>query len=1827
MAAKNQYYPKLQDNLLNEFRILVRKAMFLKKDEESLFYAIPEHVWKNIFETNFNSEYTYARNVILGHTDTIVHSETKYLERVKRNIDNYQLSVNLIQEYLKSNKKIIFITDFDNDGSISQAIINQIFTVLKPEEAKNVLVEYARSVDENKNRGFTGELVHHIAKANNLDKDSDFLIITADNGINSRTEQEKIHKQYPNAKLLITDHHNPEPDMMVIENKNTVIFNPHYFALELTDQEILKERGILDEMKKSEPYAEKMEAYEFFRTYGYNISGATTVGLLISEIIKQRTNQKKLTLDEQLDMLESGKVNNALKMIAELSRISNMVDYVRTAPADKPYNYKEINNASLLQSLLNTNNSSSNLILNLINQETLDYLSDIASHGSEFDVNVLLEENKKIMSLNIFAQGILSHYQNYNKLAKTAKEELLLSSFKNDVVNDYLVKMISDPDSFKPTYVSDNKNYIEQLRPLIFELTVDDTKNNYHEQLLQAMLDVYQKLSISEKMILKELRKTNIMRQSVLEHSTISILDAKLQHVFNRKLLNKAYNGVNNGFNLTIDNIQDNIISGSFRSTYNISDILPSTEKDKLGKRLGVHIETPGHEQAAGFIITKRKGSKKNFDIDILDEINQFINQQLVKLKSDVKYRQSNDIELVTDLDSLDVLSRLNEVIRGQVSYFAKITPIIKLSDENMVFTDGKTGAQTLLSEQVKNQEYGWTHIQTKLSTNHDTGHTVLIPIGVLKSVVDSGFEKYLRLNFLNTGVFIGEKPVQLSGQEEIVLLEKDHSPQRALIDAMKDGKLNSPVLVTREELQDNPFFKFNPYGVSDFEKFEQVIIKIIEENGLDSYSVFDVEADGFSLARLLNIGFLNYQINEAIPENNDGITKLFDKSTFNANVYTTLTGKKYFIDQQTMDDLNIVQINKDEFEKLRTNHALRLINRGNKYYKLPFDVELIDKQEDNHIFEVKNYRLVDGNKYLVNRTLQAETMAFLVKPEDFVIPPTISKLTGITNEISQQYGLPITHIDKIVSDYFADKTTMFIAHNTEYDGRIVQANLPHFSQVLNSYRNMIADSAHFSQQYRLMYDNIDIVTFHNIPGLKDFYFYNNEHSKFNLGDFIQSDEDGEFPDIKNNIHLVKKFNPVTETHDFYIRNMDDNTFIKLDLKIKELDKNGDLVMERPVSLRELFFEKNNNRLIESKSPVMIDRELPLNLVGYKAQGLGEMKFIRQLLLLGEEFNIKLIDDFSKYPSLVEHKDKLIEFQKYYRFNKGIFSNLSDFQAIYPELSEWDMGDDKFIREMNKFVVEFISNNKNIENRYNDTWYYQAVLKVFEPNMYTDLNMTNYDLVSSQTGVPVKLVEEVAEAAYKFKRHYKNEGCTQVIANEVHVNGPYKGNIVGDVAYEDKATMMLLIDKFTNKFSNDIQDVTDVFNRSQREYSLNFIKQQAFAFDKPIDSMGFQQHKNFLRRDEKSKVIEVLEKQNFNILENTNSNIVKFKLSTNELQDNKHVYAITRPNIVLDDEQVKSDADKIKFIVACLQIGSEHIKSPILSVYNDNIETMKRYKKELLEHYAYLEINNSTEQVSDYVKDLSNFILTPIDKAEAAFKKVIEHKAITPAKRSNAVDGLESISYAQLQSVQDVLLHTLFNRLSQIGCPKHEIAKLGNMITTDSHEIDSEQFSDTDVRMAADLIKLGRSWQEDCPQEIRFDNSSRADAIERIQSEVSQHYDFINDDLINLSKVFLVNSLAIHHKVNYPNRLTREMENLSNSPEEYDYKEDNKPSIEEDHFLSEKHSIIKRNSPAKHLMGKFNYLDLTYQTIFKHYIEPELELRLKKAKKVTNSSRSLSPSR
>ena len=96
-------------------------------------------------------------------------------------------------------------------------------------------------MEGNNNRGFTLELVQDLVKEKNIDVSKPFLLITADNGINSLEEQKRIQTNFPNAFLIITDHHEPEKGMLIEENEKTIIFNPKYKASLYQTEEMKKE--------------------------------------------------------------------------------------------------------------------------------------------------------------------------------------------------------------------------------------------------------------------------------------------------------------------------------------------------------------------------------------------------------------------------------------------------------------------------------------------------------------------------------------------------------------------------------------------------------------------------------------------------------------------------------------------------------------------------------------------------------------------------------------------------------------------------------------------------------------------------------------------------------------------------------------------------------------------------------------------------------------------------------------------------------------------------------------------------------------------------------------------------------------------------------------------------------------------------------------------------------------------------------------------------------------------------------------------------------------------------------------------------------------------------------------------------------------------------------------------------------------------------------------------------------------------------------------------------------------------------------------------------
>ena len=119
-----------------------------------------------------------------------------------------------------------------------------------------------------------------------------------------------------------------------------------------------------------------------------------------------------------------------------------------------------------------------------------------------------------------------------------------------------------------------NNNYIEQLRPRIYHHTVNGDKTTYEVALLEAMKSVYENLRYSEKRLIKELRKGDIMEKIKLNNTTLLYPKyPEINQLFNRKLLNKVFNEEINGFLAMFDGGDKSKRMGSCRTQFDLSDI------------------------------------------------------------------------------------------------------------------------------------------------------------------------------------------------------------------------------------------------------------------------------------------------------------------------------------------------------------------------------------------------------------------------------------------------------------------------------------------------------------------------------------------------------------------------------------------------------------------------------------------------------------------------------------------------------------------------------------------------------------------------------------------------------------------------------------------------------------------------------------------------------------------------------------------------------------------------------------------------------------------------------------------------------------------------------------------------------------------------------------------------------------------------------------------------------------------------------------------------------------------------------------------------------
>lgn len=1465
---------------LEKFKKILEKSLILDHKEKELFAKIPDNNWELIFARNFNGDVKLAERILFNEFDQVEEVDIPKLEEEKLKIENLEKATNMFVDFIEKNEKIVFITDNDNDGSLSQAGIIEFLKALNIDQKSEVYVEYAQAIKGNKNRGFTVDLVDMFAENNDMitNPNERFLIVTADNGINSREEQIKIQKKYPNAHIIITDHHLPNDEEVVQENDKTLIFNPKY---------------------KPTPFFQKK-----------NISGANTAVVLLQSIIKK---------------LNDGYDENSIefKNMEEIGKIANLLDYVDTDIGDKPLRNYIIEKASKIGTLLNVNNSLNKIITGELQSSVVETLT---SNIQDLDVKKLKEEVDNIKRQNIMAAKLLNMFRDHND-----------NSDKLDIPKFYELLAI-ELEYANEEYEGINPNYIEQLRPLIYNFSFIDNKNIFQNQLNETMLKVFEEIRTSEKKLFEEIRKGKVMHAEKLDNSTILYpVDPDITKVFNRKFLGKAYNEENNGFLMILDNIEKQRVSGSFRSLYRIQDIL--TGKEVMEKALKINIDFQGHDKAAGFFITKTDG--EDISPKIITEVNKFISGRIEDLRK--QELASEATYVVSDLDSLAIIDKINRQVKGNLSNMASISPIIKFNN-NTYLTDSRSSVQYSLQQLVKEKKYGY--VSVKMNFDDDT---IILPTELLRKIVDNNFKDYIKISYMDDGVFMATNVIDSNKVKNSVKVTRGNEEKEELLTYFKDRFLNNDhaVNLTYDMLRDIPYFKNNAFGDMEFSRFENLVIRIIESMDADVLAVVDTEGTGLGKApKCLNLGALNFEVDKE-----SGEKVALDK--FENAYFKTLHGMRYLLDEKEQSEL--IQLTQEQVDALTFEERKLLLEKDvDESFYMHNPKSAKNKNKFKQV--LNNYKIIDDEVH-VNRKIKGDVISYLINDTDFKLPQEIIALTGISNRMLNAAGKRTHVVDEEFTKKYEGKKVIFQAHNLPYDLGVIEANMPKLFNKMES--SILSDSAIFSRRMKLAYDKIKVAS---LPEIKQVYFYCSDYSDTSFIKFVEkaeqdSDFSGIFPD-RTGKNLLKISKGTVSLID-----KESNNEYALSIKVEDIRKEMTL------------------------------GELPNTGIKYSVEQLSLHETVRNILLSKEAFKIKKVE----IPSSLSHLEKEMNyFMENYHFDSTPNENFGHFleyvgfenEAIY-----------KAENEIVKLAEAFLEENKSIQTKFADAWVYKKVLTLHDPvkGKVTDDVL---DILAYQTDLPKDKVKTVLKDALDYKSKF---GLDHTLVHEVHNNIVYDKEGLGDVMVESVLTLKRLADTNYNSYMHDSEYAVKLFTSNALKTTGQHIQRK--MKDLALDSYSAKQARSYKRKVKSDFVDQVNTtaldlvkfKLEIDILPPDSSvyGVPKKELSIQDIDDlsEKLTFIIKNEQLLSSLSKSKMDvkaAESVKLMLErnipkCL-VYKEEIMQSLDSVYFDRKDAeMKKITSMMFDICL-----GDSIKVPDYgMSESDKAVFTGIlDQYEDAFKKM-----------------------------------------------------------------------------------------------------------------------------------------------------------------------------------------------------------------------------------------------
>lgn len=1475
---------------IEEFRSLLGKAIFIDEGEVDLYNQIPDEILGSILKQNFNGDVKKAERILFNRYKDVDSLDRAKINAEKAHIFNLEKAADKIVSTLTSNDPVLFITDNDNDGSLSQAVLIEFVKCLPAAMQDRIHIEYAMPIGNA--RGITREIVDLAVEARGWDSNRHFTIVTADNGINNNEEALKIKKGYPNASIIISDHHLPEENLVVQEDEKTIVFNPKYHPTEY-----------------------------FLHN---NISGADTLNVLVTEAALQ--------INDMFPSINEQDVVTSLKNMSQIGLWANLLDYAEADMADMPVRPYEVERALGLRPLLNVATSMANLITMDLAPEKITSLAN----KSGIEPTWITEKLDEIKALNILSQKLLGLFHEYKDQKHVFTENEFYEHLSSAMVNEEF------------TYSSINPNYIEQLRPVIFNNAVIDNKDTFHNLLASTMEDVFVKLRKIEREILEEIRQHELLKLEAFENSTIQYpVDDELNTVFNRRLLGKAYNLANNGFTLMLGKVDGPEAIGSMRSLFSIKDILKN--KEEFEEKHNVTLYTLGHTHAAGFFIVSRDGS--TLKKEVFTELGKWSSNEIAKLKREQALNQMVNLEI--DFDSVKLVSRINAAVKAHLAGMYGLPTVMRFKPnktEKLWVTDNKTQKQIDLSEVVETKKFGYQSIKTDFHNG-----AVVVPVEILRRVVDSKYEKGIRVSFMDTGVFMGHQLVEVDEMPNLVSLKGEREDEKDLIRYYKDNFSESNFMdLDREDFKSIPYFKFNDHGDSEFTHWESYIISVLDETKRDVLAVVDTEGTGLGKApKCFNLGGTNIFI-----DSDSGETRNID--AFEKNLFKDKNGDMYvFTKQEARSLIKFSEEEENDWEnveagKVEGKDYVMLTRASLTKDRSEYGVNYMYPGSKKDLLKIDNFK-VDGDEVIYNRRILGSGFSFLINNGDFAITKEFENLTGISNRMVETLGISANEVDKRIDEYYRSWKTesgepvkvIFQAHNMPYDRGIVTSNFERITQLFND--NITSDTAKMARIKKLAYDDTPVCNFEGIEGIgAKTYFYDSPYSDYSMTTFIarcRSGKGGVFPDIKAKVLI--RYNAETE-------------------KLSLINRS---------SLEEIELQCSLDDLDEKK----VVGELPNNAVRFSVERMSLRAMVRNVLLhnMEKSKNIQLNGVEQEFKSVLEH------FQKRYHFDSSPAENILNFKGSLSEvLSEGEL--ESFYQNVNMESItdRFLNENKKIQARFHDGWIYEKVLLQNEPSNRRKIQpKLTVDQINYYTDIPSKKIREVFERVSAFKKHYKLD---YAIVHEEHNNIRIKsddGHGLSDTVYECVLPQMLGMFKYMNPFMNHQGMAVRGFVDNNIKRSLfQHILGDDYTNELARDSYSMSQMLAFNRKN-KSTLVKKAEKMIKKDPKKTIQDEIKFRLSTDILPPDTAIYAVPFKHVKQED--ISDISKKLEFVAvneqlkcATLASGSldnEHCER-ILKLADNNDDASIKIRNELLEIFEVVYFERRDHEIKTLGKFMRDYL-------------------------------------------------------------------------------------------------------------------------------------------------------------------------------------------------------------------------------------------------------------